>query len=86
MKLKAIPGPRPLFTNASLNRMDAIECHHAGISNAEIAAHWPRVWRLDKDGKLAMRYSMIYPCGSTETRVRMLGVDEFIAAWRKVHD
>jgi hypothetical protein len=82
MKLKLLSGDRPLFTNASLNRLAAIECHQAGIPNAEIAAHWPMVWKLDREGKLAMKYSGIYSCGSKETRVRMMGVDEFIAEWR----
>jgi hypothetical protein len=84
-KLKTIPGLRPLFTNASRNRFAAIECHQAGISNAEIAAHWPRVWKLDREGKLSMKITMVYSCGTTETLIQMRGVEEFIANWKQRH-
>lgn len=81
MRKRAINSPT--FTNASLNRLDAQLCFRAGATTKQIADHWPRVWYLDDQAKLAQRYDFVYADGRKETNTRMMGVDAFIASLRQ---
>lgn len=71
-------GKAPTFTNAVLNRLDALRCARAGASTREIAQQWPLIWRLDKEAKLMQHYDYEYEDGRKETKLRMMGVDEFV--------
>lgn len=54
----------PLITNASMNRTSAESAFRAGLTTQQIAAEWPKVFRVDGDGKLAQIYDSEIDDGS----------------------
>jgi hypothetical protein len=57
--LKPIYGRPPLTSNAAHNRSMAARAFQGGMTAAEIARAWPRVWKL-VDGKLAQIYDSYF--------------------------
>lgn len=76
----------PTFTNASINRKHAITLMQAGVSGREIAAEWPRIWKVDSEGKIGQRYDSEIADGSNrlETSATMTSdsVKKFLREWK----
>lgn len=60
----------PLVTNASLNRQSAMRCAGAGMKAADIAAEFPKVFKLSEDGKLGQIYDAEIADGSGRLETR----------------
>jgi hypothetical protein len=82
MALTQLPyNPQIAETNAAFNRRMAIKCAKAGKTVAEIAAHWPKIWKVEQyEGKdcLSQIYDSIYKDGRKETKYSMVGVPQFL--------
>jgi len=76
--VKRLPYAAGIVTNASYNRSQALECFEAGATPAQIAEHWPAVWKLSPDGKLSQIYDSVYPDGRKETAYMMSGTEDFL--------
>ena len=78
--LKKLSGRRPLHTNASINRSRAVEMFNAGMTPAQIAKEFGRVFFVTPEGKLGQKYDSYYADGSKETRITvgMHAVDQAI--------
>lgn len=75
----------PLVTNAACNRAAAEKAFRAGLTVAEIAAEWPRVFKVDAEGKLSQIYDSEIADGSGrfETRYRITDESVQVAIKRK---
>ena len=80
MALKKLGDNPPLFTNAHLNRNQAMRLINAGFSPREVAKAFPRVWSCNVEGKLGQKYDGVYSNGLKETRYTILSeiVDKMV--------
>jgi hypothetical protein len=71
------------MTNAACNRAAAERAFAAGLTIQQIAAEWPDVWKLDREGKLGQKYDYELADGSgrkeTNRRITEVSVDQAIA-------
>ena len=75
----------PLVTNASINRQQATRAFQGGLTVAEIAAEWPKVFRMNADGKLSQIYDSEIADGSgrLETKYKITSQSVIAAIARK---
>ena len=81
-KLRVLRYPPGITLNASVNRDRAVQCLKSGMTPAQVAAEFPRVFSCGENGKLAQIYDSVIagtitpecPEGLRETRYTILQV------------
>lgn len=68
------------MTNAACNRQMAERAFKGGLSAAKIAATWPKVFKLDADGKLSQIYDSEIADGSGRLETQYRITEESVTA------